>query len=88
MSSQKPHLFIAGGGSGGHVFPGLAVAEEMSARGWRVSWVGRPEGMERDIVASRGLPYRDPHSVWTNKEILRDRQERIIQCKTEEPSNH
>jgi len=37
---------------------------------------------------TRGLPYRDPHGVWTNKEILRDRQERIIQSKTEEPSNH
>jgi UDP-N-acetylglucosamine--N-acetylmuramyl-(pentapeptide) pyrophosphoryl-undecaprenol N-acetylglucosamine transferase len=58
VSSQKPHLFIAGGGSGGHVFPGLAVAEEMAARGWRVSWVGRPEGMERQLVTSRGLPYR------------------------------
>lgn len=58
MSSEKPHLFIAGGGSGGHVFPGLAVAEEMAARGWRVTWVGRPEGMERQIVTARGMPYR------------------------------
>lgn len=30
---------------------------------------------------TRGLPYRDPHGVWTNKEILRDRQERILQSK-------
>ncbi len=37
---------------------------------------------------TRGLPYRDPHGTWTNKEILRDRQERIIQSKTEESSNH
>ena len=58
MSSHKPHLLIAGGGSGGHVFPGLAVAEEMAARGWRVTWIGRPEGMERDLVTGRGLPYR------------------------------
>ena len=57
MSSQKPHLFIAGGGSGGHVFPGLAVADEMAARGWRVSWIGRPEGMERRLVTAHGLPY-------------------------------
>ena len=35
--------------------------------------------MIRDTT--RGLPYRDPHGVWTNKEILRDRQERIIQAK-------
>jgi UDP-N-acetylglucosamine--N-acetylmuramyl-(pentapeptide) pyrophosphoryl-undecaprenol N-acetylglucosamine transferase len=57
LSSQKPHLFIAGGGSGGHVFPGLAVAAEMAARGWRVSWIGRPEGMERELVTGRGLAY-------------------------------
>ena len=30
---------------------------------------------------TRGLPYRDPYGVWTNKEILRDRQERILQAK-------
>ena len=30
---------------------------------------------------TRGLPYHDPHGVWTNKEILRDRQERIISTK-------
>jgi len=36
---------------------------------------------------TRGLPYHDPFGVWTNKEILRDRQERIIQSKTEESSN-
>ncbi len=36
---------------------------------------------------TRGISYRDPHGVWTNKEILRDRQERIVQSKTEESSN-
>ncbi len=30
----------------------------MAARGWRVSWVGRPEGMERELVTTRGLAYR------------------------------
>ncbi len=40
------------------------------------------------LETTRGLPYRDPHGVWTNKEILRDRQERIVQSKTEESSNH
>jgi hypothetical protein len=36
---------------------------------------------------TRGLPYRDPHSVWTNKEILRERQERILEWKEELSSN-
>jgi hypothetical protein len=30
---------------------------------------------------TRGLPYRDPYGVWTNKEILRERQERILYAK-------
>ncbi|MCF7816491.1 MAG: hypothetical protein K9M54_01315, partial [Kiritimatiellales bacterium] len=46
-------------------------------------------GHELEMIrdTTRGLPYRDPYGVWTNKEILRDRQERIIQSKREEPSN-
>ncbi|MEE8137354.1 MAG: undecaprenyldiphospho-muramoylpentapeptide beta-N-acetylglucosaminyltransferase [Thermoanaerobaculia bacterium] len=51
------HAVLAGGGTGGHVFPALAVADELAARGWRVSWIGRNEGMERRIVEGRGLPY-------------------------------
>ena len=34
---------------------------------------------------TRGLPYRDPHGIWTNKEILRNRQERILECKKQRP---
>jgi len=34
---------------------------------------------------TRGLPYRDPFGVWTNKEILRDRQERILARKNQAP---
>ncbi|MDF7798204.1 TIGR01212 family radical SAM protein [Pontiellaceae bacterium B1224] len=37
---------------------------------------------------TRGLPYRDPYGVWTNKEILRDRQERIIKSKQEDTSKN
>jgi hypothetical protein len=36
---------------------------------------------------TRGLPYRDPHGVWTNKEILRNRQERILQHKQDASFN-
>ena len=34
------HLIVMAAGTGGHVIPGLAVAREMQARGWSVSWLG------------------------------------------------
>ena len=55
MSSPKTALIMAGG-TGGHIFPGLAVAEELKARGWRVHWLGTPGSMESRIVPQHGLP--------------------------------
>jgi UDP-N-acetylglucosamine--N-acetylmuramyl-(pentapeptide) pyrophosphoryl-undecaprenol N-acetylglucosamine transferase len=43
-------LLIMAAGTGGHIFPGLAIARTMQARGWQVSWLGTMHGMERDIV--------------------------------------
>ena len=43
------------GGTGGHIFPGLAVAEELRARGWRVHWLGAPGSMESRIVPQHGF---------------------------------
>src|SRR5499427_8766746 len=47
-------VMIAAGGTGGHVFPGLAVADALRASGWRVVWLGSQSGMEAALVAKRG----------------------------------
>lgn len=51
-------VVIAGGGTGGHVFPGLAVADALKAIVAKVdiTFVGSPRGMEKDIVPARGYP--------------------------------
>jgi UDP-N-acetylglucosamine--N-acetylmuramyl-(pentapeptide) pyrophosphoryl-undecaprenol N-acetylglucosamine transferase len=45
------------GGTGGHIFPGLAVAEALRERGWRVHWLGAPGGMEQQLVPPRGFAF-------------------------------
>ena len=47
-------LMVMAGGTGGHIFPGIAVAEELRAQGWRIVWMGNPDGMEARIVPQRG----------------------------------
>jgi UDP-N-acetylglucosamine--N-acetylmuramyl-(pentapeptide) pyrophosphoryl-undecaprenol N-acetylglucosamine transferase len=51
------HLVVVAAGTGGHVMPGLAVAAELRARGWTVSWLGTDAGMERALVAPHGMAF-------------------------------
>ena len=48
---------VMAGGTGGHIFPGLAVAEALRARGWRVHWLGAPASMEQQLVPPRGFAF-------------------------------
>jgi len=56
---SRPHALLAGGGTGGHVFPALAVGEALAARGFTVSFTGLESGMEARLVGERGLRF-DP----------------------------
>ena len=49
-------ILIMAAGTGGHIFPGLAIAGELAARGWKIVWMGTPAGMENALVAKAGYP--------------------------------
>ena len=48
-------LMIMAAGTGGHIFPGIAIAQTMRARGWEVSWLGTAHGMETELVPKAGI---------------------------------
>src|SRR5579862_8508261 len=54
---MSPHSFVmAGGGTGGHVLPALAVARELRARGHRVLFIGVQRGIEARLVPAEKFP--------------------------------
>ncbi len=53
--SAAPLVLMLAGGTGGHVYPALAVAEALRARGYRVEWVGTRRGLEARVVPAAGI---------------------------------
>ncbi|MEW6165142.1 MAG: undecaprenyldiphospho-muramoylpentapeptide beta-N-acetylglucosaminyltransferase [Pseudomonadota bacterium] len=47
-------IVIMAGGTGGHIMPGLAVADELARHGWKIVWIGNPDGMEARLVPEHG----------------------------------
>ncbi len=54
-------ILIMAGGTGGHIYPGLAVADALRAQGWNVVWLGAPNSMEAELVPKHGYPM-----AWVN----------------------
>src|SRR5574343_230125 len=66
MTSHSKTLLVMAGGTGGHIYPGLAVAHALRDQGWKVVWLGNPDGMEARLVPKQGI-----ECVWIRFSALR-----------------
>lgn len=55
INKSQRTLLVMAGGTGGHIFPGIAVAEHLKAQGWTIHWLGTAKRMEAEIVPAHGF---------------------------------
>jgi UDP-N-acetylglucosamine--N-acetylmuramyl-(pentapeptide) pyrophosphoryl-undecaprenol N-acetylglucosamine transferase len=54
-NAPKKIILIMAGGTGGHIFPAIAVAEKLQSEGWEIQWLGTADRMEAQIVPKHGF---------------------------------
>ena len=55
---NPPTALVMAGGTGGHIFPGLAIAEVLRGQGWKVHWMGAPSpSMESQLIPPKGFAF-------------------------------
>jgi len=52
VNSHKKILIIAGG-TGGHIYPGIAIADYLKVKGWLITWLGTSHGMENKLIEKK-----------------------------------
>ncbi len=54
VNKEQPTLLVMAGGTGGHIFPGIAVADKLKNQGWKIHWLGTKDRMEARIIPEHG----------------------------------
>ena len=76
---RKCNFLMAGGGTGGHVIPALAVARELRQRGYQVFFVGTDRGLEAKLVPAEGFELKKIDVGGLNRVGMRRKLATLIQ---------
>ncbi len=77
--TQRP-IMITAGGTGGHVYPGLAVARALIAQGIPVVWMGTRKGLEARVIPAAGI-----EMAWLDVNGLRGKGWQTLSAGTSQP---